>query len=76
MFPGVFFFILKGGIIMSNDFNSYFQQITDTFNSKIDELIGKTRKETRDDLDQFEKEIELIEQGYSAEEVLNMTKRK
>ena len=61
---------------MSNDFNSYFQQITDTFNSKIDELIGKTRKETRDDLDQFEKEIELIEQGYSAEEVLNMTKRK
>ena len=76
MFPGVFFFILKGGIIMSNDFNSYFQQITDTFNSKIDELIGKTRKETRDDLDQFEKEIALIEQGYSAEEVLNMTKRK
>ena len=61
---------------MSNDFNSYFQQITDTFNSKIDELIGKTRKETRDDLDQFEKEIALIEQGYSAEEVLNMTKRK
>ena len=60
MFPGVFFFILKGGIIMSNDFNSYFQQITDTFNSKIDELIGKTRKETRDDLDQFEKEIALI----------------
>ena len=61
---------------MSNDFNSYFQQITDTFNSKIDELIGKTRKEAHDDLDQFEKEIELIEQGYSAEEVLNMTKRK
>ena len=76
MFPGVFFFILKGGIIMSNDFNSYFQQITDTFNSKIDELIGKTRKETRDDLDQFEKEIALIEQGYSAEEVISMTKRK
>ena len=61
---------------MSNNFNSYFQQITDTFNSKIDELIGKTRKEAHDDLDQFEKEIELIEQGYSAEEVLNMTKRK
>lgn len=61
---------------MSNNFNSYFQQITDTFNSKIDTLIDKTRKEAHDDLDQFEKEIELIEQGYSAEEVLNMTKRK
>lgn len=60
---------------MSNNFNSYFHQITDTFNSKIDELIDKTRKEAHDDLDQFEKEIALIEQGYSAEEVLNMTKK-
>lgn len=61
---------------MSNNFNSYFHQITDTFNSKIDELIDKTRKEAHDDLDQFEKEIALIEQGYSAEEVIEMTKRK
>lgn len=43
--------------------------------AEIDELIDKTRKEARDDLDQFEKEIALIEQGYSAEEVINMTKR-
>ena len=50
---------------MSNNFNSYFHQITDTFNSKIDELIDKTRKEAHDDLDQFEKEIALIEQGLS-----------
>ena len=56
--------------------NEYFQQITNEWNQKIDALIDKTRKEARDDLDQFEKEIELIEQGYSAEEVLNMTKRK
>lgn len=61
---------------MSNNFNSYFQQITDTFNSKIDELVNKTRKEAHDDLDQFEKEIELIEKGYSAEEVLEMMKNK
>ena len=61
---------------MSNNFNSYFHQITDTFNSKIDELIDKTRKEAHDNLDQFEKEIALIEQGYSAEEVIEMTKRK
>ena len=61
---------------MSNNFNSYFHQITDTFNSKIDELIDKTRKEAHDDLDQFEKEIALIKQGYSAEEVIEMTKRK
>ena len=44
--------------------------------AEIDTLIDKTRKEARDDLDQFEKEIELIEQGYSAEEVIEMTKRK
>ena len=56
--------------------NEYFQQITNEWNAKIDSLVSDTRKEARDDLDQFEKEIELIEQGYSAEEVLNMTKRK
>ena len=61
---------------MSNNFNSYFQQITDTFNSKIDELVNKTRKEMNDDLGNIEKEIALIEQGYSAEEVLELTKRK
>ena len=56
--------------------NEYLQKINAEWNQKIDTLIDKTRKEARDDLDQFEKEIELIEQGYSAEEVLNMTKRK
>ena len=56
--------------------NEYFQQITNEWNAKIDSLVSDTRKEAHDDLDQFEKEIELIELGYSAEEVLNMTKRK
>lgn len=61
---------------MSNNFNSYFQQLNAEWNTNIDALIDKTRKEAHDDLDQFEKEIELIEQGYSAEEVLEMTKKK
>lgn len=56
--------------------NEYFQQITNEWNAKIDSLVSDTRKEARDDLDQFEKEIELIEQGYSAEEVLEMMKNK
>ena len=56
--------------------NEYFNQLNAEWNQKIDTLIDKTRKETRDDLDQFEKEIELIEQGYSAEEVLEMMKNK
>lgn len=56
--------------------NEYFQQITNEWNTKIDSLVSDTRKEAHDDLDQFEKEIELIEQGYSAEEVLEMTKHK
>lgn len=56
--------------------NEYFNQLNAEWNTKIDALIDKTRKEVNDDLDQFEREIELIEQGYSAEEVLNMTKRK
>ena len=56
--------------------NEYFQQLNAEWNTKIDELIDKTRKEAHDDLDQFEKEIALIEQGYSAEEVLEMTKKK
>ena len=55
--------------------NEYFQQLNNNMAAEIDELIDKTRKEARDDLDQFEKEIALIEQGYSAEEVINMTKR-
>ena len=55
--------------------NEYFNQLNAEWNQKIDTLIDKTRKEARDDLDQFEKEIELIEQGYSAEEVLEMTKK-
>ena len=55
--------------------NEYFQQITNEWNAKIDSLVSDTRKEAHDDLDQFEREIELIEQGYSAEEVIEMTKR-
>ena len=61
---------------MSNDFNYYFQKITDEWNSKIDSLVSDTIKDMHDDLENIEKEIALIEQGYSAEEVLNMTKRK
>lgn len=74
MFPEVFFFILKEEHIMN--MNEYLQKINAEWNTKIDELIDNARKEAHDDLDQFEKEIALIEQGYSAEEVLEMTKRK
>lgn len=56
--------------------NEYFQQITNEWNQKIDELVNKTRKEMNDDLGNIEEEIALIEQGYSAEEVLEMTKHK
>ena len=56
--------------------NEYFQQLNNNMAAEIDDLIDKTRKDVHEDLDQFEKEIELIEQGYSAEEVLEMTKRK
>ena len=41
----------------------------------MDKLVADAIKETHADLDKFEEEIKLIEQGYSAEEVLNMTKR-
>ena len=37
----------------------------------MDDLINNTIKEVHDDLDKFEEEIKLIEQGYTAEEVLN-----
>ena len=76
MFPGDFFFILKEEYIMSNDFNYYFQKITDEWNSKIDSLVSDTIKDMHDDLGNIEEEIALIEQGYSAEEVISMTKRK
>ena len=56
--------------------NEYFNQLNAEWNTKIDALIDKTRKEMNDDLGNIEEEIALIEQGYSAEEVLNMTKRK
>lgn len=59
-----------------SEYNKYFQKkLSAVFDDTIDEMINNARKEARDDLDQFEKEIELIEQGYSAEEVLNMTKK-
>lgn len=61
---------------MNNDFNSYFQKITDEWNSKIDSLVNDTIKEVNDDLGNIEREIALIEQGYSAEEVLEMMKNK
>ena len=43
--------------------NEYFQQITNEWNQKIDELVNKTRKEVNDDLGNIEEEIALIEQG-------------
>ena len=73
MFPGVFFFILKEEYIMN--MNEYLQKINAEWNAKIDSLVSDTRKEAHDDLDQFEREIALIEQGYSAEEVIEMTKK-
>ena len=56
--------------------NEYLQKINAEWNAKIDDLIDTTRKEMYDDLGNIEEEIALIEQGYSAEEVLEMTKRK
>lgn len=56
--------------------NEYFQQLNAEWNQKIDTLVNKTRKELQDDLGNIEEEIALIEQGYSAEEVIEMTKRK
>lgn len=56
--------------------NEYFNQLNAEWNTKIDALIDKTRKEMNDDLGNIEEEIALIEQGYSAEEVLELTKRK
>ena len=56
--------------------NEYFQQLNTEWNQKIDTLVNKTRKELQDDLGNIEEEIALIEQGYSAEEVIEMTKRK
>ena len=56
--------------------NEYFNQLNAEWNQKIDELVNKTRKEVNDDLGNIEEEIALIEQGYSAEEVLELTKRK
>ena len=56
--------------------NEYFQQLNAEWNQKIDELVNKTRKEVNDDLGNIEEEIALIEQGYSAEEVISMTKSK
>ena len=61
---------------MSNDFNYYFHKITDEWNSKIDSLVSDTRKDMHDDLRNIEEEIALIEQCYSAAEVLNMIIRK
>lgn len=57
---------------MSNEIKSYFQQLNNDMAAEIDSLVNNARKEARDDLDQFEKEIELIEKGYSVDEVLNM----
>lgn len=56
--------------------NEYLQKINAEWNAKIDDLIDTTRKELQDDLGNIEEEIALIEKGYSAEEVLEMTKHK
>ena len=56
--------------------NEYFQQITNEWNQKIDTLVSDTIKEVNDDLGNIEEEIALIEQGYSVEEVIEMTKKR
>ena len=61
---------------MNKYINEYFQQLNAEWNTKIDALIDKTRKEVNDDLGNIEEEIALIEQGYSVDEVLEMTKNK
>lgn len=61
---------------MNKYINEYFQQLNAEWNTKIDALIDKTRKEMNDDLGNIEEEIALIEQGYSVDEVLEMTKNK
>lgn len=60
---------------MNKYINEYFQQLNAEWNQKIDTLVNKTRKELDDNLGHIEEEIALIEKGYSAEEVLEMTKK-
>lgn len=61
---------------MNKYINEYFQQLNTEWDTRIDELVNKTRKELQDNLGNIEEEIALIEQGYSAEEVLEMTKKR
>lgn len=56
--------------------NEYLQKINAEWNEKIDALVNNTIKEMNEDLGHIEEEIALIEQGYSAEEVLEMTKKR
>ena len=56
--------------------NEYFNQLNAEWDAKIDALVNKTRKEVNEDLGNIEEEIALIEQGYSAEEVIEMMKNK
>lgn len=48
-----------------------YQKEIDAILKAADKLVEDTIKEWHDDLDKFEEEIKLIEQGYTAEEVLN-----
>lgn len=40
-------------------------------NEAMDKLVADAIRETHADLDKFEEEIKLIEQGYTAEDILN-----
>ena len=55
--------------------NEYFQQLNNIMVVQIDALVNNARKELQDDLGHIEEEIALIEQGYSVDEVLEMTKK-
>lgn len=49
---------------------NYMEEIA-KINAAMDKLVEDAIKEAHADLDKFEEEIKLIEQGYTAEEVLN-----
>lgn len=48
-----------------------YKEEMEKINAAMDKLVEDTIKEWHDDLDKFEEEIKLIEQGVSAEDILN-----
>lgn len=64
--PGVYFLYYKE----ENSMINYMEEIA-KINAAMDKLVEDAIKEAHADLDKFEEEIKLIEQGYTAEEVLN-----